>query len=129
MRARVTLYGVIYRDRPPGAPKHGSCYAFAMPEHTSAEPGALLWTLDEIGRLVSHSGNASETLTNIVELIQATIARLNRELGLTIVLVEQNVAFARAASRHFVIIETGMVAAQGPISALTDEVVHRHMTV
>jgi urea transport system ATP-binding protein len=66
---------------------------------------------------------------NIVELIQATIARLNRELGLTIVLVEQNVAFARAASRHFVIIETGMVAAQGPISALTDEVVHRHMTV
>src|SRR5437879_11072635 len=41
-----------------------------MPEHISTEPGALLWTLDEIGRLVSHSGNPTETLTNIVDLIQ-----------------------------------------------------------
>jgi glycogen phosphorylase len=32
--------------------------------------GALLWTLEEISRLVSHSGNPSETLTNIVTLIQ-----------------------------------------------------------
>jgi starch phosphorylase len=31
---------------------------------------ARLWTLEEIGRLVSQSGNASETLTNIVHLIQ-----------------------------------------------------------
>jgi starch phosphorylase len=39
-------------------------------ERSSAEPESLLWTLDEIGRLVSHSGNPSETLTNIVQLIQ-----------------------------------------------------------
>src|SRR5258705_6888083 len=32
--------------------------------------GSLLWTLEEIGRLISESGNASETLTNIVHLIQ-----------------------------------------------------------
>jgi starch phosphorylase len=32
--------------------------------------GTLLWTLDEIGRLISHSGNASETLNNVVHLIQ-----------------------------------------------------------
>src|SRR6476620_7624495 len=32
--------------------------------------GALLWTLEEISRLVSHSGNPAETLTNIVQLIQ-----------------------------------------------------------
>jgi starch phosphorylase len=31
---------------------------------------ARLWTLEEIGRLISQSGNASETLTNIVHLIQ-----------------------------------------------------------
>ena len=37
---------------------------------TSRE-GSLLWTLEEIGRLISQSGNASETLTNIVHLIQA----------------------------------------------------------
>ena len=41
-----------------------------MPEHIGTEPGALFWTLDEIGRLVSNSGNPSETLTNIVDLIQ-----------------------------------------------------------
>ena len=32
--------------------------------------GSLLWTLEEIGRLVSQSGNAAETLTNVVHLIQ-----------------------------------------------------------
>jgi len=31
---------------------------------------SLLWPLEEISRLVSHSGNPSETLTNIVKLIQ-----------------------------------------------------------
>ncbi len=34
------------------------------------DEGSLLWTLDEISPLVSHSGNAAETLDNIVALIQ-----------------------------------------------------------
>ncbi len=37
---------------------------------TVNQEGSLPWTLEEIGRLVSQSGNASETLTNIVHLIQ-----------------------------------------------------------
>src|ERR1700681_1584302 len=41
-----------------------------MSSATSHE-GSLLWTLEEIGRLISQSGNASETLTNIVNLIQS----------------------------------------------------------
>ena len=36
----------------------------------SMQQDALLWTLEEISRLVSNSGNPTETLTNIVELIQ-----------------------------------------------------------
>ena len=32
--------------------------------------GSLLWTLEEISRLVSHSGNPAETLDNVVTLIQ-----------------------------------------------------------
>ena len=32
--------------------------------------GSVLWTLEEIGRLISQSGNPAETLTNIVHLIQ-----------------------------------------------------------
>jgi starch phosphorylase len=39
-------------------------------EIASTQEGSLLWTLEEIGRVISRSGNASETLTNIVHLIQ-----------------------------------------------------------
>jgi len=39
-------------------------------ESDSTYEGSLLWTLEEISRLVSHSGNPAETLTNIVRLIQ-----------------------------------------------------------
>lgn len=35
-----------------------------------SEEGALLWTLDEIGRLVSQSGDPAETLNNVVLLIK-----------------------------------------------------------
>jgi starch phosphorylase len=41
-----------------------------MSEFPNTYEGALLWTLEEISRLVSNSGNFSETLMNIVKLIQ-----------------------------------------------------------
>src|SRR2546426_9681741 len=36
----------------------------------TTQEGSFLWTLEEISRLVSQSGNPTETLTNIVHLIQ-----------------------------------------------------------
>ena len=36
----------------------------------TVDEGSLLWTLEEISRLVSQSGNPSETLTNVVHLIK-----------------------------------------------------------
>jgi len=66
---------------------------------------------------------------NIVEQIEAAIVRLNREHGITIVLVEQDVEFARRASRSFLIVEKGQVAASGPVEQITDDLVNRHMTV
>ena len=66
---------------------------------------------------------------NIVEQIEDVIMRLNDEHGITVILVEQDVNFARRASRSFVIIEKGHVAASGPIDTLTDDLVHRHMAV
>jgi urea transport system ATP-binding protein len=66
---------------------------------------------------------------NIVEQIEQVIVRLNREYGVTIVLVEQNVNFARRSSQTFMIMEKGGVAASGPITALTDDLIHRHMAV
>jgi len=66
---------------------------------------------------------------NIVEQIEEVIVRLNRERGLTIVLVEQNVAFARRAAQSFVIMEKGRIAAKGAVADLTNDLVHRHMAV
>jgi urea transport system ATP-binding protein len=66
---------------------------------------------------------------NIVEEIESIIMRLNRERGITIILVEQNVSFARRASQRFVIMEKGRVAAEGATGELTDDLVHRHMAV
>jgi urea transport system ATP-binding protein len=66
---------------------------------------------------------------NIVEEIEQIIIRLNRERGISIILVEQNVAFARQACRRFVIMEKGRIAATGSSAELTEELVHRHMAV
>ena len=66
---------------------------------------------------------------NIVEQIEDVITRLNRERGITVILVEQNVAFARRASHRFALLEKGRVVAKGAIAELTDELVQRHMAV
>ena len=42
----------------------------SLGETASLHEGSLLWTLEEISRLVSHSGSPAETLTNIVHLIR-----------------------------------------------------------
>jgi urea transport system ATP-binding protein len=66
---------------------------------------------------------------NIVEEIEDVIMKLNRERGLTVVLVEQNVEFAKRSCSRFVILEKGVVAAEGSVGELTDDLVHRHMAV
>ncbi|MCB1754263.1 MAG: urea ABC transporter ATP-binding subunit UrtE [Gammaproteobacteria bacterium] len=66
---------------------------------------------------------------NIVEQIEQAIVSLNKEFHLTIILVEQNVNFARRASDNYLILEKGRVAAKGDIKELTDDVVNRHMTL
>ncbi|MBN8962590.1 MAG: urea ABC transporter ATP-binding subunit UrtE [Rhizobiales bacterium] len=66
---------------------------------------------------------------NIVEQIEDVIIRLNRERGITVILVEQNVAFARRAATRFTFLEKGRVVANGVISELSDDLVQRHMAV
>ncbi len=66
---------------------------------------------------------------NIVEQIEDSIMNLNRQHDITIVLVEQDIQFARRASSTFAIMEKGGVVASGAVSELTDELVHRHMAV
>jgi urea transport system ATP-binding protein len=65
---------------------------------------------------------------NIVSEIGDILMRLNKE-GLTVLLVEQKLPFARRVAQDFVILERGRVVAKGPMTGLTDEVVQRHLTV
>lgn len=66
---------------------------------------------------------------NIVEQIEEVLFDLNRKQGMTIILVEQNVEFARRASKRFLIMDRGSVAAQGSVQELTDDLVQEHMAV
>lgn len=65
---------------------------------------------------------------NIVKQIEEAILHLNRERGLGIILVEQNVPFARAASDRFIVMDKGRIAMTGSKADLTDEVVEKHLT-
>ena len=66
---------------------------------------------------------------NIVRDIGEVIRKLNSELGLTVLLVEQKLPFARRAAEHFFIMERGRVVANGEMTALDDELIQRYLTV
>ena len=66
---------------------------------------------------------------NIVADIGAIIRRLNREEGLTVILVEQKLAFARSTASDFHILERGRVVAGGAIADLTDALVQAYLSV
>jgi urea transport system ATP-binding protein len=65
---------------------------------------------------------------NVVHEIGEVIIRLVDE-GVTVLLVEQKLAFARRIARSFCILDRGKVVAGGEIAELTDEMVRRHLTV
>jgi urea transport system ATP-binding protein len=66
---------------------------------------------------------------NIVHEIGDIVLRLNQEEGLTVLLVEQKLPFARRVASEFCILDKGRGVAAGPISDLTDEVVRAHLSV
>ena len=59
----------------------------------------------------------------------ALILALNRDAGVTVLLVEQKLPFARRVASEFCILEKGRSVAAGPIDRLTDDVVHAHLSV
>ena len=66
---------------------------------------------------------------NVVHEIGDIILKLNQEEGLTVLLVEQKLPFARRVASEFCILDKGRRVAAGPIAALTDEVVKAHLSV
>lgn len=105
-------------DRPGGVLSGGQQQQLAIARALAAEPKIML--MDEPTEGIQ---------PNIVEQIEDTIIRLNTELGITIILVEQNVKFARKAGHSFAMFENGRVVAADLIGALTDDLVNKHMTI
>ena len=66
---------------------------------------------------------------NIVREIGEVIRKLNREEGLTVLLVEQKLPFARQVADDFCILEKGRVVAEGGIEELDDEIVAKFLSV
>jgi urea transport system ATP-binding protein len=66
---------------------------------------------------------------NIVHDIGDIILALNRDAGVTVLLVEQKLPFARRVASEFRILEKGRCVAAGSIDALTDDVVGNHLSV
>lgn len=66
---------------------------------------------------------------NIVQQIGAVIRRLNREEGLTVLLVEQKLPFARRTAHRFNLVEKGRSVAAGAIEQLDDDLVGRYLAV
>jgi len=66
---------------------------------------------------------------NIVAEIGELIVRLNKEFGLTVLLVEQKLPFVHKVADRFTIMDKGRSVAQGELAELTDELVEKHLTV
>jgi urea transport system ATP-binding protein len=66
---------------------------------------------------------------NLVREIGDIIVKLNRDAGLTVLLVEQKLPFARRVASDFRILEKGRCVAGGTIDGLTDDVVREHLSV
>src|SRR5258706_15677877 len=66
---------------------------------------------------------------NIVHEIGDTIAKLNREFGMTVLLVEQKLPLARRVADRFYVLDKGRSVASGAIHDLDDALVRRYLTV
>jgi urea transport system ATP-binding protein len=66
---------------------------------------------------------------NIVHEIGDIIIRLNKEKGLTILLVEQKLPFARRVAQSFCILDKGRSVATGEMTRLNDDLISQYLTV
>jgi urea transport system ATP-binding protein len=66
---------------------------------------------------------------NLVTLIRGVVTDLNRKHGLSVLLVEQKIGFAREIGHAYTILDRGQVVAQGRMETLDEAVIRAHLEV
>lgn len=66
---------------------------------------------------------------NVVSEIGDVIRKLNRDIGLTVLLVEQKLPFVRKVADSFYILDRGQCKANGKVSELNDALIKEYLTV
>jgi urea transport system ATP-binding protein len=105
------------RNRRGGDLSGGQQQQLAIGRALAIDPGLLI--LDEPTEGIQ---------PNIVQQIGDVITTLNQQ-GLTVLLVEQKLPFARKVGKEFIIMDRGKNVAAGAMSDLNDDVVRQYLTV
>ena len=66
---------------------------------------------------------------NIVAEIGSVVRRLNQEMGLTVLLVEQKLPFARKVADRFCLLDRGRAVASGEMPELNEDLIQQYLTV
>ncbi|MFW2373304.1 MAG: urea ABC transporter ATP-binding subunit UrtE [Gammaproteobacteria bacterium] len=66
---------------------------------------------------------------NIVAEIADVISKLNREMGMTVLLVEQKLHFVKKVADQFCILDRGRGVAQGQVDELSESLIKEYLTV
>lgn len=66
---------------------------------------------------------------NVVSEIATTLNRISKEMYLSIILVEQNIKFAKRIAEDFIILQKGSIVAQGAIGELNDDLAKKYLAV
>ena len=66
---------------------------------------------------------------NIVREIGDVITELNQAHNITVLLVEQKLPFARRVGKQFIVMDRGRCAVKGNMGELSEEIIHKYLTV
>ncbi len=87
----------------------------------------------EIGRVICRLNREQDAIVRaqiaVVREIGMAIQRVNQEQGMTVLLVEQKLPFARWVARQFCIVDKGRAVATGAMAELNDGLVRQYLTV
>lgn len=66
---------------------------------------------------------------NIVAEISRILDRIRKEMNVTLVIVEQNLKFAKKIADHYAIIQKGKIVSEGEMAGLQDDTVKKYLAV